>query len=101
MPRRLLRRAFWHGTGGVLVAAAAAVGMLLAAATAIRAHDTNRFEHRICERVDGLDTAIVAVLQRSLKSLPENAYYLSRPAELSRQQANTRRAIRELEAAGC
>jgi hypothetical protein len=86
----------WRLTTALIVS-----GVLVAFAVGLREHDTAQADHRICTRVDALDSAILATLRRSQKALPLSRYYLIHPAELAAAQHEVARQIREFSKASC
>lgn len=85
----------------VLIGAAVAVAASVWAIAGWRAREGVTADADICARVNVLDTALITILGRSFKGLPANPYYRRHPDELATALRNTRRAIRDLEAARC
>lgn len=101
MPGRVLHIAWWQQSGWRIVAATLIAGSLVVAGLAIRIHDTQQLNSRICERINVLDTAILTVLNRSYKSLSANGYYRAHPQQLQIALANTIYAINLVKSARC
>lgn len=87
--------------GRLLVVCAVLAGALLALGITVRSIEGNRSDARICEKVDRLDGVIVALLERSQKSLPENPFYMEHPELLAAAQRENARALREFRGAAC
>lgn len=87
--------------GRLLVVCAVLAGALLALGITLRSIEGNRSDARICEKVDRLDSVIVALLERSQKSLPTNPFYREHPELLAAAQRENARALREFRGAAC
>ena len=85
----------------LMVTAIAAAALTVWAVAAWRTHQSANSDARICQRVNILDDALIAILGQSFKALPALPYYEHHPAELARALRSTQRAIDQLEAARC
>lgn len=101
MPGRLRHIEWWQQAGWRLIAAVVVVGTLVIAGLAIRIHDTQQLNGRICDRINLLDTAILTILNRSYDSLYTSPYYRKHPEQLRIAVANTGYAISLVKDARC
>lgn len=87
--------------GRLLVVCAVLAGLLLGLGITLRSWQGTQSDARICARVDKLNGVIVALLERSQKSLPANPFYKEHPDLLAAAQRENARALREFRGAAC
>ncbi len=98
--RRLVTVAFWRRRW-ILPLIAVVLGLMIGVGVAVRAHDTVAIDHRICDRIDALDSATLGALYRSQVALPKNAYFKAHPLELEAAEKEISRQIRDFQGAAC
>lgn len=101
MPNRIRHIAWWKRSGWRLAVALGLSSGLVLAGVAIRVHDTQVLNERICAKVNRLDSAVLTILNRSYDSLPSNPYYKQNPEALRIALANTGAAIHLVKEARC
>jgi hypothetical protein len=99
--RRLVTIRFWRHDGWRLAIALVCASFLVVGGVALRAHDTQQLDARICLRVDRVDGVIVALLERSQKGLPSNPFYKEHPELLANAQREIARSLRDFRGASC
>lgn len=94
--------------GRLLVVCAVLAGLLLGLALTLWALQSNRTvqasaltDAKICRAVNKLDGVIVALLERSQKTLPVNPFYKEHPELLAGALKENARALREFRGAAC
>lgn len=87
--------------GLFLTLAAIVAGLLVAAAVVDRGQSTAKTDARICARVNKLDDVIVALLERSQKTLSTQPFYREHPELLPAAKRQNARALRDFRGAAC
>lgn len=85
----------------IVVAVAIAFGVGTWFGTALVASRINNSAVSNCRSVNVLDEALIGILDRSFKALPQNSFYKKHPDELATALRQTAQAIDGLQAARC